>query len=295
MTSSITQITRGDLACWQVRHRGQTLVIAEQGAQVLEYRLYNEPPVIWLSEQAEYQRGSGVRGGVPVCWPWFGGLAFNPEPVRQQFTVTDGPAHGWVRTLPWQLAEQDQDEQQVILTFTPAADNLPEGTPEVDLCMQLILDDALTLTLINHNRSAQPIALSQALHSYFAVSDSRNVTLQGFDQSPYVDAMDHWQSHRQSGPLTFSEETDRLYLQLGPTLHIDDPDWQRRITLSTVGSQSAVVWNPWVEKSQRLSQFADDAWQRMLCIETARVLDDMLLLAPGERHEMSVRFVTSPL
>ena len=295
MTSSISPITRGELACWQVRHRGQTLVVAEQGAQVLEYRLDNEPPIIWLSEQAAYVSGAGVRGGVPVCWPWFGGLAFNPDAVQQAYSLDDPPAHGLVRSIAWTLIDQQQNDDVAELVFQPEPTQLVDACPAVQPSLKIRLDIALTLSLVNHNVGVNPVTLSQALHSYFAVSDSRQVTLQGLDQKPYVDAMDDWHSHRQSGPLTFREETDRLYLQLGPTLHIDDPGWQRRVTLTTTGSHSAVVWNPWVEKSQRLSQFAPDAWQRMLCIETARVLDDVLTLAPDERHEMSVRFVTSPL
>lgn len=295
MPTELTQITRGELACWQVRHRGQTLVIAEQGAQVLEYRYDNEPAVIWLSDQAAYKAGNGVRGGVPVCWPWFGGLAFNPEPLQQQYRLTDPPAHGLVRTLPWTLTHQQQDNATVELHFQPDLAQLPDDCPAIQLTLKVQLDNTLTLTLVNQHRGDDPVAISQALHSYFAVSDSRHVAIQGLDQKPYVDAMDHWHSHRQSGPLSFTGETDRLYLQLGNTLHIDDPGWQRRITLTSSGSQSAVIWNPWIEKSQRLSQFADNAWQHMLCIETARVLDDVLLLAPGERHEMSVRFMTTPL
>lgn len=295
MTSSITQITRGELICWQVRHRGQTLVIAEQGGQVLEYRQDNEPPIIWLSDQAAYQKGAGVRGGVPVCWPWFGGLTFNPEAVQQQYAFSEPPAHGLVRTLPWVLIEQRQSNDRIELALQPDPAQQPGEFPDVQLTLRITLDTTLSITLQNHNRSDNTVVISQALHSYFAVSDSRHVTLQGLDQKPYVDAMDNWHSHRQSGPLTFREETDRLYLQLDPILHIEDPGWQRRITLSTSGSRSAVVWNPWIEKSQRLSQFADDAWQRMLCIETARVLDDVLFLPPGETHEMSVSFVTNPL
>lgn len=295
MTSSITQITRGELSCWQVRHRGQTVVIAEQGSQVLEYRQDNEPPLLWLSEAAAYQQGQGVRGGVPVCWPWFGGLAFNPEAVKQHYPLDAPPAHGLVRTLPWMLVEHLLGTDRVELVLQPDPAHLPDELPPVQLTLRITLDSALTLTLHNHNLSDQTVAISQALHSYFAVSDSRHVTLHGLDQKPYVDAMDHWHSHRQSGPLTFREETDRLYLQLGSAMHIEDPGWQRRITLSTSGSQSAVIWNPWIEKSQRLSQFADDAWQRMLCIETARVLDDVLFLAPSEAHDMTVSFMTNPL
>ena len=157
------------------------------------------------------------------------------------------------------------------------------------------LDDGLSLALNNHNHGNTPVWISQALHSYFAVSDSRQVTVHGLDTCPYVDALDDWQPHRQQGPLTVVGETDRLYLQLPDTLHIDDPGWQRRLTLSASGSRSAVVWNPWVDKSRRLTQFAGDAWQKMLCIETARVLDNALLLGPGEQHSMVVRFVTTAL
>lgn len=295
MTSSISQITRGELSCWQICHRGQTLVIAEQGAQVLEYRHDGEPPLIWLSPEAAYQRGQSVRGGVPVCWPWFGGLGFNPDAVASRYTLADPPAHGLVRGLPWTLVEQVQSSQQCVLRFRPDPDHLPDEAPGVTPTLIVCLDQHLTLTLVNHNHSESEVALSQALHSYFAVSDSRRITLQGLDGHPYVDALDQWHSHLQQGPLTLQGETDRLYLKLGNQLHIDDPGWQRRITLSVSGSQSAVVWNPWVEKSQRLSQFPDDAWQQMICIETARVLDDMLVLAPGQHHEMTVRFMTTPL
>ena len=295
MTATIKQITRGELACWEVRHRNQTLVIAEQGAQVLEYQRDDEPPLIWLSEDAAYHNGQGVRGGVPVCWPWFGGLDFNPTEIRQQYTLAQPPAHGLVRQQPWTLSHSHQDDEHITLSFalSPHADR--QSLPAVSPSLTVRLDDGLTLSLINHNHGDEPVWISQALHSYFAVSDCRQVEIHGLDTCPYVDALDNWQRHRQQGPLTFRGETDRLYLQLPDTLHIDDPGWQRRLTLTSTGSRSAVVWNPWIDKSQRLSQFADDAWQRMLCIETARVLEDALFLGPDERHQMSVRFVTTAL
>ncbi|MCK5886010.1 MAG: D-hexose-6-phosphate mutarotase, partial [Alcanivorax sp.] len=273
----------------------QTLVIAEQGAQVLSYQRDGEPPLIWLSEDAAYHNGQGVRGGVPVCWPWFGGLDFNPIEIRQQYTLAQPPAHGLVRQQPWCLTHSEQDDEQITLTFalSPHADR--QCLPDVEPTLTVRLDDGLSLSLHNHNHGDEPVWISQALHSYFAVSDSRQVEIHGLDTCPYVDGLDNWQRHRQQGPLTFRGETDRLYLQLPDTLHIDDPGWQRRLTLTSTGSRSAVVWNPWIDKSQRLSQFADDAWQRMLCIETARVLEDALFLGPDERHQMSVRFVTTAL
>lgn len=295
MPTELNRILRGELTCWDVRHRNQTLVITEQGAQVLSYQRDGEPPLIWLSEDAAYHNGQGVRGGVPVCWPWFGGLDFNPIEIRQQYTLAQPPAHGLVRQQPWSLTHSEQDDEQITLTFalSPHADQ--QSLPTVTPTLTVRLDDGLSLSLHNHNHGDEPVWISQALHSYFAVSDCRKVEIHGLDSCPYVDALDNWQRHRQEGPLTFHGETDRLYLQLPDILYIDDPAWQRRLTLSACGSRSAVVWNPWIDKSRRLSQFAADAWQQMLCIETARVLDNALLLGPDEHHEMSVRFVTSPL
>ena len=294
MPTELNRILRGELPCWEIRHRNQTLVIAEQGAQVLEYQHDGEPPVIWLSEQAAYHSGQAVRGGVPVCWPWFGALERNPEAVRQPYSLRKPPAHGLVRNRPWERVSQQLDPDTATLVFRlagPHHDDLPAVTPTLTVS----LDTALTLSLTNHNHGHEPVTLSQALHSYFAVADSRQVRIQGLDACPYVDALDDWRRHQQHGALSLQAETDRLYLALPNLLHIDDPVWQRRISLAVSGSRSAVIWNPWTTKSDRLSQFAGDAWQHMLCIETARVLDDVLTLAPGQRHEMAVRFMTSAL
>lgn len=294
MATDLNCITRGELTCWQLRHRGQTVVIAEQGAQVLEYGHDGEPPILWLSEQAAYRIGHGVRGGVPVCWPWFGALDRNPASVAQQYTLSDSPAHGLVRQQPWQLSEQHLGDEQAALTFQLAEQADTQPLPPVTPTLTVTLSDtALTLTLSNHNHGNHPVSLSQALHTYLAVADSRRITVHGLEQTPYVDALADWQTRQDEQALQLQQETDRLYLQLPAQLQVEDPLWQRRIQLTCRGSHSAVVWNPWVEKSQRLSQFAADAWQRMLCIETARVLDNVLTLAPGERHKMAVEIMAT--
>ncbi|MEP5232905.1 MAG: D-hexose-6-phosphate mutarotase [Alloalcanivorax sp.] len=293
MATDLKRITRGELTCWQLRHRGQTMVIAEQGAQVLEYGRDGEPPILWLSEQAAYRIGHGVRGGVPVCWPWFGALERNPDSVTQQYTLDNPPAHGLVRQQPWQLSEQHLGAEQAQLVFRLAEHADGQHLPPISPTLTITLGDTLTLSLGNHNHGKHPVTVSQALHTYLAVADSRHVTVHGLAQSPYVDALADWQTRQDTHALRFDQETDRLYLQLPSQLQVDDPLWKRQIQLVCRGSHSAVVWNPWVEKSLRLSQFAPDAWQRMLCIETARVLDNVLTLAPGEHHEMAVEIMTT--
>ncbi|MES2820187.1 MAG: D-hexose-6-phosphate mutarotase [Pseudomonadota bacterium] len=297
-TPQVERVELGELACWRVRHAGAELLVAQQGAQVLSYRHDGQPPLIWLSEQAAYGRGQSVRGGVPVCWPWFGDLARNPAAVRDLHPQdVPAPAHGLVRGLDWQLLGIDNTEGRVSLAFAclrPDTD-LPGWPVGLELKLTIALDDRLTLDLTSHNRGIHAVTLSQALHSYFAVSDIRQVEVEGLAGSRYRDSLQDWRECSQEGALRFIGETDRLYLDLPPRLSILDRPWQRRITLEASGSRSAVVWNPWIDKARRLSQFDDDAWQGMLCIETANVLDDVRQLAPGQQHKLSVSLATEPL
>ncbi|TBV08048.1 D-hexose-6-phosphate mutarotase [Stutzerimonas kirkiae] len=290
MPVSIQPVMKGRLACWQVRRGDSLLLVAEQGAQVLEYRQGDAAPVIWLSEQAAFDSGQPVRGGIPVCWPWFGDLARNPEAV-QALHPLPAPAHGLVRGLPWTLERQAEEQGTAVLDFNcpPLAQR-----PGLQLRLQIRLDDALHLRLTSHNLGDATVTLSQALHSYLAVGDIHRVSVQGLDDTPYIETLEDWQPRRQSGELRFDGETDRIYLDLPQRLALIDPAWQRRIELHASGSRSAVLWNPWIDKSRRLSQFAEDAWQRMLCIETANVLDDVVRLAPGATHTLGLSIALKP-
>lgn len=119
--------------------------------------------------------------------------------------------------------------------------------------------------------------------------------MQGLDGRRYIETLEDWQQREQQGDPQISGETDRIYLDLPPALNLLDPARNRRITLQTSGSRSAILWNPWIDKAQRLSQFADDAWQRMLCIETANVMDDRVLLEAGTSHTLAVSIGSEPL
>ena len=115
------------------------------------------------------------------------------------------------------------------------------------------------------------------------------ISFEGLDGRAYIDTADGWTEKTQSGLLHFTAETDRIYLDTPARLSIVDPGWGRRIHLDARGSRSAVLWNPWIDKSRRLSQFPDEAWQNMLCIETANVLEDVVQLKPDERHRLELR------
>lgn len=280
----------GDLPCLRIRTDAAEALIARQGGQVLRYQQRGKEPLVWLSEKAVFTEGKSVRGGAPVCWPWFGDLRRSPAAVQAMYRGDEPPFHGLVRTLDWELEEPVVDGDQVIVTLRlPLPDGLPGWPHAAEVCVRVTVGETLDTALITHNRSDVPIALTQALHTYFAVSDIHQVSLKGFDGTRYLDALDGWEEKPQEGDITFTEETDRVYLGVGDEVSIEDPGWQRRIVLQRRGSASAIVWNPWIAKTARMSDLAEDAWERMLCIETARMGEaDALVIPPGASHEMGV-------
>jgi len=280
----------GELNCWRLTTAHAELLIAQQGAQILSYQRLGEPPLLWLSDDAIFRQGKSVRAGVPVCWPWFGNLQRNPEPVQAMYSGSEAPAHGLARTRDWQLLAADQQGEGLSVTFTlpQAQGQLPGWAHNVALTLQVELTSDLKLTLTSRNQGDRPVTISQALHSYFAVSDVRQAQVEGVEGLSYIETLADWQQRQQQGALGFAGETDRIYLATPQTLSIVDPQWQRRITLTSSGSRSAVIWNPWTERAKELADMADDGWQRMLCIETANVWDDVVELKPGASHALGL-------
>lgn len=296
-TAQVERVELDQLVCWRIRAAGSELLVAQQGAQILSYQQGEQPPLIWLSPDAAYQSGQSVRGGVPVCWPWFGDLRRNPQAVQAHYHLEQAPAHGLVRALDWELLGIDEEDDAVTLRFAYDTRTQPlEGWPrDVGLTFVVRLADDLGMSLETHNRGTEPLTLSQALHSYFAVSDVRQVSVEGLQGCRYIDTLQNWQELRQQEALVFDSETDRIYFDTAARLSIVDPGWGRRIHLDARGSRSAVLWNPWVDKAKRLSQFPDEAWQNMLCIETANVLEDIVQLKADERHRLELRLSSEPL
>ncbi|ORL65774.1 D-hexose-6-phosphate mutarotase [Pseudomonas putida] len=279
----------GELNCWRITSAHAELLIAQQGAQVLSYQRLGEPPLLWLSDQAIFRQGKSVRAGVPVCWPWFGNLQRNPQAVQAMYQGEQAPAHGLARTRDWQLLGIEADEGlRIEFSLPEAQGDLPGWPHDVELKLLIEMGTQLKMTLRSQNMGNGSVTLSQALHSYFAVSDVRQARVEGVESLGYIETLADWALRQQHGALDFAGETDRIYLQVPAVLKIVDPHWNRRITLHSAGSRSAVIWNPWADRAKALPDMADDGWQRMLCIETANVWDDVVTLAPGASHVLSV-------
>ncbi|PRA59840.1 MULTISPECIES: D-hexose-6-phosphate mutarotase [Pseudomonas] len=299
MSTPVVETVKLDqLNCWRIRHGQAELLVAQQGAHILSYQLDGQPPVIWLNDEAVFKTGKSIRAGVPVCWPWFGNLQRNPASVQAMRVSNEpAPAHGLVRALDWELGEIGTTDGGLNVEFIlPVPENgLPGWPHQVDLRLSIRLDEQLHIHLTSHNRGTDSVSISQALHSYFAVSDVRNVQVEGVDGLSYIETLDDWNIAKQQGDLHVTGETDRIYLNTPAKLSIVDPTWERRIELTASGSRSAVIWNPWIDRAAAFSDMANDGWQRMLCIETANVMDDIVQLAAGASHTLGVSIASKPL
>jgi glucose-6-phosphate 1-epimerase len=297
-TPNVEAVKLDELNCWRIRHGQAELLVAQQGAHILSYQLAGQPPLIWLNDEAVFKTGKSIRAGVPVCWPWFGVFDRNPQSVQAMRVSNEAPsAHGFVRAMDWELGGIEAEGESLKVEFLlPYPDGGFPGWPhQVDLTLSIRLDEQLHIHLTSHNRGAETVSISQALHSYFAVSDVREVHVEGVGGLKYIETLDNWKTVTQTGDLRFTGETDRIYLDTPPQLSIVDPAWERRIVLTSVGSRTAVIWNPWIDRAVAFSDMADDGWQRMLCIETANVMGDVVNLKPGASHTLGVSVGSKPL
>ncbi|MBX8483283.1 D-hexose-6-phosphate mutarotase [Pseudomonas cichorii] len=290
-TPQVESVKYDELNCWRIRHGDAELLVAQQGAHILSYQVAGQEPLIWLNDGALFKQGKPIRAGIPVCWPWFGSLERNPQSVQAMRQSSEpAKAHGEVRTLDWELLGIGEDGDALLVEFVlPQAEgHLPGWPHNVALKLSIRLDHALNVSLVSYNSGTETVSFSQALHSYFAVSDVHQISIQGLDGLRYIETLENWEACQQSGDLTFNGETDRIYQDTPPLLSIVDPEWKRRILIQTSGSKSAVLWNPWIEKTSKLADMKPDGWQRMVCVETANVLDDVVTLAPQDMHVLGI-------
>ncbi|MGL4833125.1 MAG: D-hexose-6-phosphate mutarotase, partial [Shewanella sp.] len=214
-----------------------------QGAQIDHFQPTGKPPLLWVSEADDYQPGNGIRGGVPVCWPWFG-----------MSTEAGFPQHGFARTRIWNLSSVAMRNQWVDLRFDLkiSEEDKHYWPHNTEVSVLFSLGDTLSISLVNTNLGKQTVSLTQALHSYFPIEDIHQVTASGFNGAKYIEFAKGPYSQT-TDEVQFDRETDRVYTELGPVQLLHTP--QGIIEVSRENSRSAVLWNPWIEKSKRLARF----------------------------------------
>lgn len=261
-----------------------TFTAYAQGAHLASWRPgADAPEVIWESAHARHEEGTAIRGGVPLCLPWFGPGVDGPFE----------PGHGFARISPWRLRDRHETDRRTILqweltdadvTGVPGAEHFPHRF-RASCVHDLGRDAEIQLTMAN--AGSETFRFEVALHSYLHVGDVRQVRVTGLEGASYLDKVDG-QERRQEGELVLTGQTDRVYRSPGPVV-VHDPVLGRTLTVSSTGADSTIVWNPWAEQARSMADLGNQEWTQLLCVEAGNVLQDAVELAAGGSHTTAVR------
>jgi glucose-6-phosphate 1-epimerase len=248
------------------------------GAHVTSWKPAGKEEALFLSSRTRWEDGRAIRGGVPICFPWFGDRAGDPK----------APAHGFVRTKTWQLESITQGDDGVTVSmFTESSEDTKRWWPaDFRATYRATFGSALTLGLEITNTGKSPLRFEEALHAYHRVENVLKAGVRGLDTAQYIDKTDSYRRKIQSGDIVIATETDRVYLNTSGAIDLEDPGLRRLTRVTKENSRTTVVWNPWIEKGRALSDLGDDQWKQMVCIETSNVADFAVDLAPGQQHTM---------
>jgi len=244
--------------------------IALLGAHVMDWTPAGQKPVLFMSDEAVFEEGQAIRGGIPVCWPWFGG--------REGL-----PGHGFARLRFWDLVRAEDSPEGVELAFRLQG-NGDLGWPHpFELTLTVNLGETLDVALEMKHLGDSTVEITSALHTYLGVGAIEQTSVEGLAGSHYLDTLDDHQRKPQEGEVMIDREVDRIYLADG-ALRVVDPVWHRILEIGKSGSRATVVWNPWIEKSMRLADLPDEAYHGFICIEAANTGGNVVSLEPHGTH-----------
>lgn len=250
-----------------------TASLCLQGAHLTSWKPANqEHDCLFLSPDSPFEPGKAIRGGIPICWPWFG--------KRE-----DAPSHGIARTSEWTLdhVSESPETAHIILRLLPADESMPAAF------LRLTLGQALTMSLQTTARR-HPCKLTGSFHNYFHLGDVRQCRVAGLGDAPYEEFAVQAGHHTKIPlPLTPHSAIDRVYDMSNQEqeLTLEDHVLRRKIRISRQGAASIVIWNPWEEGSRSIGDLTPGTWQNFLCVETANALDNIIRLEPGHTHTLS--------
>ena len=252
--------------------------ISLYGAQVLSFTPKGERDLLFLSEEAFFQNGKAIRGGIPICWPWFGA-----HPNDRNL-----PSHGFARLSNWEVirSSSNKGEEQIQLQLKNS-----EATQELwpyifETLINLTIGKSLKLSLTTTNKDNKAFTISSALHSYLNISDSEKIEVDGLENMEYRDDVLHTTSRQNESLLSIKGELDRQYINTSKSCLINDPNFERQIQIDKEGSQTTVVWNPGDKLASKMSDLGDKEYKNMLCIEAANNINDTITINPGESHSL---------
>ncbi len=256
-----------------------------QGAHLMNWQPKSQAvPVVWLSRDAKLAAGKSIRGGAPVCWPWFGAHA----------TESGFPGHGYARTVPWQVIESGTEPNgatRLTLRLVESDKTRVQWPHACKLDLTVIVGATLRMEMSTENIGAADVVIGEALHTYLQIGDIGAVRVTGLEGCGYWDKVGGSNLRKQDGAVTFSGEVDRVYINTGAECVIHDDKLKRRIHIAKSGSLSTVVWTPWTEKAAKMGDMGQpDGWREMVCVESVNAIDNVVRVAAGTKHTLIVEY-----
>ncbi len=249
--------------------------IALHGAQVLSYKPHHSPDLLWMNPLAYHDKTKAIRGGIPLCFPWFASLG--------------SPAHGFARVAQFEVLASGLDEKNnphITLQLQDSKATRAVWDFSFEARLYVKLSQKLELQFCVENQDNKPFSFTEALHSYFHISDVADVRVEGFEGSLYHDSLQEGKTSIQREAIMIEQEIDRIYMHQQHA-YIKDEGFNRTIEIEKEGSQQSVVWNPWIEKSSKMPDMPKEGYRHMLCVESANIQHPITLL-PGEKHTMKL-------
>lgn len=262
-----------------------TASLCLQGAHLISWQPKSQSkPVVWVSRDAKMAAGKSIRGGAPVCWPWFGAHA----------TEATFPGHGYARTVPWQVLEsgiEPNGATRLTLRLVDSDKTRAQWEHSCNLDLTVIIGDTLRMEMTTENTGTVDFVIGEALHTYLQISDIGAVRVTGLEGCAYWDKVGGSNLRKQDGAITFAGEVDRVYIDTAAECVIHDDKLKRRIYIKKSGSLSTVVWTPWVEKANKMGDMGQpDGWREMMCVESVNAIDNVVKVAAGTKHTMIVEY-----
>lgn len=276
LSDSVTIVEVDQVKVIRVIHDKASAGIALHGGHVISFKPQGQEDLIWMSEQAVFDGKAALRGGIPVCWPWFGRIA--------------APGHGFARTSEWELVEHRENENGVIveLALFPSEETHDIWPYMFEARLLIEIGATLSVTLKVINIDDQAWTFSGALHTYLNVGDISQVQTTGMG-AEYIDSLQAGKVCQGGDVLQLTDTIDRVYTKPDPQISVQDPVFHRTITVENQGHNSAVLWNPWQQGAAAMADMQDSGYQHFLCVEStlhATSLDTGKRLEPGETHQL---------
>jgi len=244
-------------------------VLSPYGAQLLEFKSKDKAPLLWLSPKAVFEQGVPIRGGIPLCAPWFG-----PHPTDSQ-----KPNHGFVRNNDWivkNIEEFSNGEVKLDFLF----DTQDTEAETYDYCFQIklsmTLGNSVTLALTVVNLGGDEMPFSWAFHTYFAINHLDATRVTGLTGEEYLDQTKALSPCTQVNDITFTNEVDRVYQGIGEEQSIlCDREGVTIADIKGSSCPSAIVWNPDSELAAKMKDIGANGHLQFICVERGAVFDDI--------------------